>query len=177
MIYSILVIINSNTVIFFLQIAILDVNLTSTPVCVNSSSNVSLTCTATLPHDLKFPQVFNWTKVFKWTRNGTDITSSASDPTDPMGITSVSTLNTPMTTPGVFVFKCEVRIDVMGDPVETNSSSSTVIVPGMKKIDKCMFTNKEKFEFCYCIWSGHKHEENNDNVLLSVIDRGFNFLY
>ena len=131
--------------IFFLHIAILDVNLTSTPVCVNSSSNVSLTCTATLPlpHELEFAKVFNWTKEFKWTKNGSNITTSASDPTDPMGIISVSTLNTAMTTPGVFVFKCEVSIIVMGDPVETKSSSSTVIVPGMKRlINACSHIKK-----------------------------------
>ena len=115
--------------------------MTSTPVCVDSNSNVSLTCTATLPHELVFANLFKWTKVFKWTKNGTDITSRASNPIDPMDIISVSTLNTPMTTPGVFVFKCEVSINVMGDPVETNSSSLTVIAPGMKRlINACLQT-------------------------------------
>ena len=150
--------------IFFLHIAILDVNLTSTPVCVNSSSNVSLTCTATLPHELKFPQVFNWTKVFKWTKNGTDITSSASDPTDPKGIISVSTLNTPMTTPGVFVFKCEVSINVMGDPVETNSSSSTVIVPGIKRLMNACSQIKKNLSFAIVYDQAISTKKNNGNV-------------
>ena len=110
---------------FFFIAPIPDVNLVSTAVCVESNSIVSLTCKATLPHKLEFPQVF------KWTKNGSDITSSASSPTNPMGVVSVSTLNLTMTSSGVFVFKCEVNISVSGDPVVTNSSSLTITSQGI----------------------------------------------
>ena len=114
-----------NGCMFFFTAPKPDVSLISTPVCVDSDSNVSLTCTATLPlsHKLEFA------KVFKWTMNG-NITSSASDPTDPKGVVSVSTLNHRMTTSGVFVFECEVSINVTGDPVVTNSSTLTINVQG-----------------------------------------------
>ena len=109
----------------------LDVNLTSTSVYLSDLddyNNISLTCTATLPLsiELKFP------KVFRWTKDGTDITTSDNDPTDPKGVVSVSTLNTIMKNAGVFVFKCEVSINVPGDPVVTNSSTLAITVLSKK---------------------------------------------
>ena len=116
-----------NGCIFFFIAPKPDVKLVSTPVCVESNSNLSLTCTATLPlpHELEFP------KVFKWTMNDSDITSDDSSPTNPKGVVSVSTLNLKMTSSGVFVFKCEVSISVPGDPVVTSSSSLTITPQGI----------------------------------------------
>ena len=69
-------------------------------------------------------------KVFKWTKDGTDITTNDNDPTNPKGVVSVSTLNTKMTNAGESVFKCEVSISVTSDPVVTSSSSSVITVLG-----------------------------------------------
>ena len=112
-------------IMFSLTVPIQNVNLTFTPVCVDSNSNVSLTCTATLPHELKFA------KVFKWTMNDIDITNNASSPTNPKGVVSVSKLNLTMTSFGMFVFKCEVSISVPGDPIVTNNSSLTITSQGI----------------------------------------------
>ena len=68
--------------------------------------------------------------MFKWTKDGTDITTSDNDPTNPKGVVSVSTLNTNMTDAGESVFKCEVSISVTGDPVVTSNSSLTITVLG-----------------------------------------------
>ena len=63
--------------------------------------------------------------------NDIDVTSDASSPTNPMGVVSVSTLNTTMTSAGVFVFRCEVSINVPGDPIVINSSTLTITSQGM----------------------------------------------
>lgn len=93
----------------------------------NDYNDQIITCTATLP--LILLDEIEFDKVFKWTLDSVDVTSSASDPTDPEEIMSTSDLPVELSTAGDHVIGCEVSIQIPTDPeiVSTNTITVTVL--------------------------------------------------
>ena len=91
--------------------------------------------------------------MFKWTQDSVDVTSFASEPTDPEEIESVSDLSVELTTAGEHVIQCRVSIQIPTDTEIVNTSTITVTVLGKYIHVTCIQSVYMYMWFCVHVYS------------------------
>ena len=98
-------------------------------------NQVTFNCIGTVP--LLFNMDLEFDKVFVWTIDNVDVTSSATTPSTSQAATSLSTLTRTFSSAGQYEISCRVNINVTGDTVVSSINSTVVTISG--KIVSPMF--------------------------------------
>ena len=96
--------------------------------CQPNYNQFTFNCIGTVP--LLFNVDLEFDKVFVWTINNVDVTSSATIPSTPRAAVSSSTLTQIFSSPGQYEISCRVNINVTGDPVLSFINSTVVTITG-----------------------------------------------
>ena len=106
----------------------------------------TITCTGILPLTGSVDEL-EFDKEFRWYEKGLDVTSKATDPSDPEEIVSVSTLDIELSQIGEAEYRCNVSIQIPTDPLIMNGTTFSVTVLG-KGHYWCVMNN---YSTCTCI--------------------------
>ena len=91
-------------------------------------NQITFNCTCTVP--LLFNVDLEFDKVFVWTVDNVDVTSSATTPSNPRAATSLSILTQTFSSAGQYEISCRVNINVTGDPVVSSINNTVISITG-----------------------------------------------